>query len=65
MQLRKCNLYIGKTKATLQSNIIRKLGLMNLTLTMKSLCQTRLFPKSDDVKAFIDDIRKIHFATTV
>ncbi|CAD1475624.1 unnamed protein product, partial [Heterotrigona itama] len=60
MQLRKCNLYIGKTKATLQSNVIRKLGLMNLTLTMKSLCQTRLFPTPDDVKAFIDDIRKIH-----
>ncbi|KOX71790.1 hypothetical protein WN51_02360 [Melipona quadrifasciata] len=65
MQLRKCNLYIGKTKTTLQSNIIRKLGLMNLTLTMKSLCQTHLFPKPDNVKAFIDDIRKIHFATTV
>ncbi|XP_043590769.1 uncharacterized protein LOC122571265 [Bombus pyrosoma] len=60
MQLRKCILYIGKTKATIQSNVIRKLGLMNLSLTMKSLHQTHLFPEPDDVKAFINDIRKIY-----
>lgn len=60
MQLRKCILYIGKTKATNQSNVIRKLGLMNLSLTMKSLHQTHLFPEPDDVKAFINDIRKIY-----
>lgn len=64
-QLRTYSLYVGKTKTTIQSNIIRKLGMMNQTLTMKSLCQTCLFPKPNDVKVFIDDIRKIYLKNAI
>ncbi|XP_026670243.1 uncharacterized protein LOC113464475 [Ceratina calcarata] len=63
LQLRNHNFYIGETKTTLQATTIRKLGLINLALTMKSLCQTRLFPEPKDVKAFIDNIRKIDEST--
>nr|XP_012144136.1 PREDICTED: uncharacterized protein LOC105662913 isoform X2 [Megachile rotundata] len=58
-ELRKCNLYIGETKTTVEANVMKKMGLMKFSSTIESLCQACLFPESSAVKVFLDNVLKI------
>ncbi|XP_076682292.1 uncharacterized protein LOC143376200 [Andrena cerasifolii] len=54
-----CSLYIGKTRTTVPAKIVRTMGLMKLTTTMKSLCQNCLFPDPRDINILIDEFVKL------
>ncbi|XP_053972591.1 uncharacterized protein LOC128873219 isoform X1 [Hylaeus volcanicus] len=65
VKLRNHGLYIGETGTTPKAKVTRRMGLMKLALTMKSLSQKCLFPNSSDIQAFIDETHENYFERSV